>query len=129
MTLGAPPLRGECHDGSMNVSIKRVYEKPDSDDGYRVLVDRLWPRGVAKANAAVDLWLREIGPSDELRKWFGHDPERFAEFATKYHAELDDNPAMQQLRELIASHGTVTLVYSAKDEEHNQAVVLAGYLR
>jgi DNA-3-methyladenine glycosylase len=112
----------------MNVSIKRVYEKPDSDDGYRVLVDRLWPRGVAKANAAVDLWLREIGPSDELRKWFGHDPERFAEFATKYHAELDDNPATQQLRELIASHDTVTLVYSAKDEEHNQAVVLAGYL-
>lgn len=112
----------------MNVSIKRVYETPDSSDGYRVLVDRLWPRGVAKANAAVDLWLREIGPSDDLRKWFGHDPERFAEFATKYRAELNDNPATQQLRALIASHDTVTLVYSAKDEEHNQAVVLAGYL-
>ncbi len=112
----------------MNVSIKRVYEPPESSDGYRVLVDRLWPRGVAKANASVDLWLRDIGPSNELRKWFGHLPERFAEFATKYRAELDDSDAVKELREVIASHDTVTLVYSAKDEEHNQAVVLAGYL-
>jgi uncharacterized protein YeaO (DUF488 family) len=128
MALSTPPIPGECHDGSMSVSIKRVYEHPESGDGYRVLVDRLWPRGVAKANAAVDLWLREIGPSDELRKWFGHVPERFAEFATKYRAELDDNAAVKELREVIASHDTVTLVYSAKDEEHNQAVVLADYL-
>jgi len=112
----------------MSVSIKRVYEHPESSDGYRVLVDRLWPRGIAKANASVDLWLREIGPSNELRKWFGHVPERFAEFAAKYRAELDDNAAVQELRDVVASHDTVTLVYSAKDEEHNQAVVLAGYL-
>ena len=110
------------------MSIKRVYEHPEPNDGYRVLVDRLWPRGVAKANASVDLWLRDVGPSNELRKWFGHVPERFAEFATKYRGELDDNAAVKELREVIASHDTVTLVYSAKDEEHNQAVVLAGYL-
>ena len=112
----------------MTVNIKRVYEHPESSDGYRVLVDRLWPRGVAKESAAVDLWLKEAGPSNELRTWFGHVPERFDEFATKYRAELDSNAAAKELREVVAAHKVVTLVYSAKDEEHNQAVVLASYL-
>ena len=112
----------------MTVNIKRVYEHPESGDGYRVLVDRLWPRGVAKEAAGVDLWLKEVGPSNELRTWFGHDPEKFEEFATRYRAELDENAAAKELREVVSSHPTVTLVYSAKDEEHNQAVVLADYL-
>lgn len=112
----------------MTVRIKRVYEHPDAADGYRVLVDRLWPRGVAKADAAVDQWLKDVGPSDELRTWFGHVPERFAEFATRYRAELDGNPAARELSEIVGSHDVVTLVYSAKDEQHNQAVVLQGYL-
>jgi len=112
----------------MTVNIKRVYEHPESGDGYRVLVDRLWPRGVAKEAAAVDLWLKEVGPSNELRTWFGHDPEKFEEFAKKYRAELDDSAAAKELREVVSAHSTVTLVYSAKDEEHNQAVVLADYL-
>lgn len=112
----------------MTVNIKRVYVHPESSDGYRVLVDRLWPRGVAKETAAVDLWLKEAGPSNELRTWFGHLPERFDEFATKYRAELDSNAAAKELREVVAAHKVVTLVYSAKDEEHNQAVVLASYL-
>jgi DNA-3-methyladenine glycosylase len=112
----------------MSVSIKRVYEDVEEGDEYRVLVDRVWPRGVSKEKAAVDLWLKEVGPSTELRTWFGHVPERFEEFATKYRAELDDNPAAQELRDVVAAHDTVTLVYSAKDEEHNQAVVLADYV-
>lgn len=112
----------------MTVNIKRVYEEAEPSDGYRVLVDRLWPRGVAKEKASVDLWLKEVGPSNELRSWFGHVPERFEEFEKRYRAELDDNTAAKELREVIASHKVVTLVYSAKDEEHNQAVVLAGYL-
>jgi DNA-3-methyladenine glycosylase len=112
----------------MSVSIKRVYEDVEQGDGYRVLVDRVWPRGVSKEKAAVDLWLQEVGPSTELRTWFGHVPERFEEFATKYRAELNDNAAAQELQDVVAAHDIVTLVYSAKDEEHNQAVVLADYL-
>ncbi|WP_349899802.1 DUF488 domain-containing protein [Parafrigoribacterium soli] len=112
----------------MAVKIKRVYEKSAAKDGYRVLVDRVWPRGIAKAAAAVDEWLKEVGPSTELRTWFGHEPSRFEGFAEKYRAELDANPAADQLRAIVSEHPTVTLVYSAKDEEHNQAVVLAEYL-
>lgn len=112
----------------MTVSIKRVYEKPDPADGYRILVDRLWPRGVSKEHAEVDEWLKEVGPSDELRSWFGHLPERFAEFEKRYRAELRTNEAFAVLRDLAKRHRRVTLVYSAKDEEHNQAVVLRGAL-
>lgn len=112
----------------MKVSIKRVYEKPDSADGFRVLVDRLWPRGVSKDHADVDEWLKDVGPSDGLRKWFGHVPERFAEFEERYLVELEGNEAFASLRALVADHEQVTLVYSAKDEEHNQAVVLQGAL-
>lgn len=104
--------------------IKRVYEPADSGDGCRVLVDRLWPRGVAKADAAIELWLKEVGPSTELRQWFGHEPERFDEFSRRYREELKHNPALAELRSLAAEHEVLTLVYSAKDEQHNQAVVL-----
>lgn len=112
----------------MGVTIKRVYEKATKADGYRVLVDRIWPRGIAKADAAVDAWLKDVGPSTELRTWFGHEPSRFEAFAEKYRAELEANPAMDELRAAVAEHPVVTLVYSAKDEQHNQAVVLADYL-
>ena len=112
----------------MTVAIKRVYEDATADDGFRVLVDRLWPRGVSRDNAELDDWLKEIGPSTQLRKWFGHDPERFDGFVTRYRAELDNNPELATLREHIAAHPKVTLLYGAKDAEHNQAVVLRDYL-
>ncbi len=109
------------------IKIKRVYEPPDPSDGRRVLVDRVWPRGVTKEKAHVDEWLKEIGPSTELRKWFGHDPSRWDEFRTRYRAELTQKPELLKLRE-EARGGTLTLVYSARDTEHNQAVVLQELL-
>jgi uncharacterized protein YeaO (DUF488 family) len=108
--------------------IKRIYEPASRDDGQRVLVDRVWPRGVTKEAAALDLWLKEIAPSTALRKWFGHDPARWVEFRRRYGAELDANAAVKQLRELMRK-GRVTLLYSARDAEHNQAVALMDYLR
>ncbi|MDF7664012.1 DUF488 domain-containing protein [Bifidobacterium sp. ESL0763] len=113
----------------MTIALKRVYEAADEADGCRVLVDRLWPRGVSKAKARLDLWLKEIGPSTELRKWFGHDPARFEEFAGRYRKELDANgEAVDRLAALCRERGKVTLLYGAKDPERNQAVVLRGYL-
>ncbi len=112
----------------MTVRIKRVYEEATAQDGYRVLVDRIWPRGISKERAAVDEWVKEAGPSTELRQWFGHVPERYEEFARRYRAELKDTDAAAHLREVVAAHELVTLVYSAKDDEHNQAVVLQGVL-
>jgi uncharacterized protein YeaO (DUF488 family) len=111
----------------MTISIKRAYEPPAKSDGLRVLVDRLWPRGVTKAKAGIDLWLKDLAPSTELRKWFGHDPGKWAEFQERYRAELKDNPALAELR-THAHRGHVTLVYSAKDELHNDAVVLVHVL-
>jgi len=106
------------------VTIKRAYEPPSPHDGTRVLVDRLWPRGVKKANARISQWMKEIAPSNELRKWFGHDPARWEEFRRRYKAELTTKRELVgQLREL-AREGPITLVYSAHDEAHNQAVVL-----
>lgn len=113
----------------MTVNVKRVYESAADSDGHRVLVDRIWPRGVKKADAKIDVWLKEVAPSADLRKWFGHDPERFAEFARKYAAEVGKSPALGELRDLAASHKDVTLVYAAKDEENNQAVVLQRLLK
>jgi uncharacterized protein YeaO (DUF488 family) len=111
-----------------HVKLKRAYEPPDRADGTRVLVDRLWPRGVSKDKAAVDLWLKDLAPSTELRKWFGHDPERWPEFRKRYAAEVRQHPEVyDQLREL-ARQGPVTLVYSAHDEIHNDAVVLRSLL-
>lgn len=112
------------------IRIRRVYEEPSADDGLRVLVDRLWPRGRSKQSARVDVWLKDIAPSKNLRTWFGHIPERFDEFAARYRAELDTNPeAVSRLRGLISDHPCVTLLYGAKDNEHNNAVVLRDYLR
>ena len=107
----------------------RIYDPPSDSDGFRILVDRLWPRGSKKDDAHVDVWLKEVGPSDDLRKWFGHDPEKYAEFARRYRAELAENPAFAELRELVGEHDTVTLLYGASDTEHNQAVVLTEELR
>ncbi|QDZ13464.1 DUF488 domain-containing protein [Humibacter ginsenosidimutans] len=107
----------------MPVAIKRVYEAASDDDGYRVLVDRIWPRGVSKAAAHLDEWDKEVAPSTELREWFGHDPAKFDGFRERYLAELHGNPDIARLRELAESR-TMTLVYSAHDEQHNQAVVL-----
>jgi len=106
------------------VSIKRAYEPPEPGDGTRVLVDRLWPRGVKKVDAGISQWMKDIAPSDELRKWFGHQPERWEEFRRRYRAELaGKSELIAQLRELTR-HGPLTLVYGARDAVHNQAVVL-----
>ncbi len=112
----------------MSFKIKRAYELASRDDGVRVLVDRLWPRGVTKAEASIDQWLKELAPSTALRKWFGHDPSRWEEFKRRYFAELDSHRAeIDDLRKL-ARRRTVTLVFGAKDTEHNQAVALKIYL-
>jgi uncharacterized protein YeaO (DUF488 family) len=105
--------------------LKRVYEEAVPGDGFRVLVDRLWPRGVSKERAQLGLWLKDAAPSPELRKWFGHVPERWPEFEQRYRAEVADNPAVvRTLRDLEREHGTVTLLFGARDEERNEAVVL-----
>ncbi|GAA4191370.1 DUF488 domain-containing protein [Microbacterium oryzae] len=108
--------------------LKRAYDDPAGDDGWRVLVDRLWPRGVSRERAAIDDWAKEVAPSPELRTDWHHDPDRFDEFARRYRAELDDNPAVDALRAGLADHPVVTLVYGARDEQHNHAVVLRDYL-
>lgn len=110
------------------IAIKRVYEPPSPDDGVRVLVDRVWPRGMSKDAAAVDRWMKEIAPTTALRKWFGHAPERWDEFARRYREELAAHAA--ELGELhgLAANGRLTLVYGARDEAHNQAVVLRDVL-
>ncbi|HVB61531.1 MAG TPA: DUF488 domain-containing protein [Ktedonobacteraceae bacterium] len=113
------------------VAIKRVYEQPEADDGKRILVDRLWPRGLSKEKAQLTLWMKEIAPSDELRRWFGHDPEKYAEFRRRYEAELASSAARRdKLAELraLAREGHVTLVFAAHDTEHNNAVVLRDLL-
>jgi uncharacterized protein YeaO (DUF488 family) len=113
----------------LEIAVKRIYDAPAAADGKRVLVDRVWPRGIRKESAHLTLWLKEIAPSTELRKWFGHEPERWAAFRTRYHGELDKNePAVEQLRRLMGD-GRVTLLYGAHDEAHNNAVALADYLR
>ena len=108
----------------MTVEIKRFYEDPSSEDGIRILVDRLWPRGVKKENANVDLWLKDIAPSSKLRKWFGHDAERWPDFKTKYVAELKSKKEALSVIIRAAIDGKVTLLYAARDERHNEAVVL-----
>lgn len=106
---------------------KRVYEPPVPEDGVRVLVDRLWPRGVSKEDARIDWWARELAPSDKLRRWFGHAPPRYREFVERYRAELDSGEAVARLKAL-ATEKTVTLVYSARDERHNNARALVEIL-
>ena len=111
--------------------IKRIYEAIEEQDGYRVLTDRLWPRGIAEAKAAIDLWEKTVAPSTELREWFGHIPERFPEFTERYLQELEDNSDATKFVELCQKQlekSNVTLLYGAKDEVHNQAVVLQNFI-
>ena len=113
------------------IRIKRVYQAIDELDGYRILTDRLWPRGIAKAKAAIDLWEKTVAPSTELREWFGHIPERFPEFTERYLQELEDNSDATKFVELCQKQlekSNVTLLYGAKDEVHNQAVVLQNFI-
>jgi len=116
---------------SMNMfKIKRIYDEYSNDDGIRILVDRLWPRGISKEKAKLNDWFKNVAPSTELRKWFHHEPDKFQEFMLKYRHELDENDPveLQELMELGKDH-VVTLLYSAKDEEHNQAKVLIEYIQ
>ena len=122
----SPATKAESRN--MTIKIKRVYEQPDKDDGVRILVDRLWPRGLTKEKAAVDLWLKEIAPSTELRKWFGHDPEKWTSFRRRYETELRHNGDLLKLLKQKAREGTVTLVYGARDQKHNEALVLKQFL-
>lgn len=111
-----------------NVKLKRAYESPTDSDGKRVLVDRLWPRGVTKTDAAIDYWAKELAPSTELRKWFAHDPSRWEEFGRRYAAEINEHrEEFDRLRDL-ALKGPITLVYAARDETHNDAVILRELL-
>ncbi len=112
----------------MDIRIKRAYESPSNDDGYRILVDRLWPRGISKEKAKVDFWPKELAPSTELRNWYGHDPEKWSEFKSRYFIELDKNPEL--VKELLehVSKGPVTLVYSSKEQQLNNAVALKEYV-
>jgi uncharacterized protein YeaO (DUF488 family) len=107
-----------------NVKLKRAYEPPAATDGTRILIDRLWPRGISKKKAALDQWMKEIAPSTKLRKWFGHDPARWGEFRRRYAAEVHDNAVLLDQLRSFARRGPITLVYSAHDELHNDAVVL-----
>lgn len=112
----------------MKLKMKRVYEKPAKEDGVRILIDRLWPRGISKEGARIDLWLKEVAPSANLRKWFGHDPEKWDEFKERYFRELDRaKEAVETLRGAMHK-GMVTLVFGAKDEKHNNARALMDYL-
>lgn len=114
--------------GGSSIRVKRAYEPPSPEDGTRVLVDRLWPRGLRKADAAIDGWLKEIAPSSELRRWFGHDPSRWEEFRRRYQAELSARPELLDRLRAQAAQGTLTLVYATHDEDHNHAIVLRGVL-
>src|SRR5262245_9583987 len=104
----------------MTVQLKRIYEPAAHTDGMRILVDRLWPRGMKRDDAHIDLWLKEVAPSTSLLKWYGHKPERWEGFRERYRTELSKNPALSELRSLIKTHKRATLLYSARDEEHNQ---------
>ena len=110
------------------IKIKRIYENESDDDGYRILVDRIWPRGVSKERSKIDLWLKEIAPSTSLRKWFSHDPKKWNAFRNKYALELKSSKEVDEVIQLLKRNRVVTLVYSAKDEDHNQAIVLRDFL-
>ena len=112
------------------IKIKRAYQPADEKDGFRILVDRLWPRGVSKVKAKLDLWMKDIAPSNNLRQWFNHDPKRWDEFQSKYNEELKDKKEfLKQIKDLEKDKSIITLVYGAKDEEHNNAVVLRDLLK
>jgi len=110
------------------IQLKRAYEKPSEADGERILVERLWPRGLSKQRAKIGLWLKDVAPSPELRRWFGHDPAKWDEFRRRYEAELKDKDDLIRLLKRKAQKGKVTLIYAARDEEHNSALVLKRFL-
>jgi len=112
----------------MNIKIKRVYEQPDRKDGERILVDRLWPRGLTKEKGHVDLWIKEIAPSTDLRKWFGHDPKKWKNFRRRYETEIRHKEDLIKVLKQKAREGTITLIYGARDEKHNEALVLRQFL-
>ena len=112
----------------MDIQTKRIYEKPANRDGTRILIDRVWPRGVSKGDAKLDEWMKEIAPSTELRKWFDHEEERFDDFSKKYKKELENHSKLVQQLLKKAKDKRLTLLYGAKDEKHNQAIVLKNYL-
>ena len=112
------------------IQVKRIYDQSRRENGYRILVDRLWPRGVSKDKANVDLWLREIAPSDKLRKWFSHDPEKWKEFQSKYKKELEDkSELLLRIKQLEGEKKVITLLFSARDEKHNNAIVINEMLK
>lgn len=112
------------------IKLKRAYETSSKDDGFRILVDRLWPRGVSKEKAKLNLWMKEVAPSNDLRKWFSHDPRKWEEFKSRYIKELNDkNELLDKIKDIEEENKAVTLVYSAKDKEHNNAVVLEDILK
>jgi uncharacterized protein YeaO (DUF488 family) len=116
-------------EAGVEINLKRIYEPFSQGDGFRIFVDRLWPRGLKKSEAGVDLWLRKIAPSTELRKWFNHDPERWEEFTADYNFQLKKNESVcAELKELIKAHKKVWLLYASKDEKHNHALVLKRYM-
>lgn len=112
----------------MAINIKRIYEPAEKSDGYRILVDRLWPRGIKKEEIHINQWMKEIAPSTELRKWIHQDPDKWPQFITKYHAELKGSAALQELLDILHDHKTVTLLYAAKDEQQNHALVLQRFI-
>lgn len=112
------------------IKIKRIYDPSEKEDGYRILIDRLWPRGLTKEKAKIDLWLKEIAPSNDLRKWFAHDPEKWEEFKNKYKEELKTKQELlHKIKQLEKEKKTVTMLYSAKEKEHNNAVALSDFLK
>jgi uncharacterized protein YeaO (DUF488 family) len=112
----------------MKIHIKRIYEPPAASDGTRILVDRLWPRGVARDAARIDAWVKGVAPSDALRRWYAHDPEKWPEFRVRYIAELKHNPAVVELQDIAAKSKTLTLLFAAKDSLRNNATVLQEFL-
>ncbi|MBI4540846.1 MAG: DUF488 family protein [Gemmatimonadetes bacterium] len=110
------------------IRLKRVYERPTQADGFRILVERLWPRGLSKQRVPIDLWLKEVAPSPELRTWYGHDPAKWDEFQGRYRTELQQNPAVARIQQVLREKKVVTFVFAARDEEHNSARVLKGFL-
>ena len=112
----------------MSIKIKRIYEPYSPNDGYRLLIDRLWPRGMKKADAKIDKWLKEIAPSAGLRKWFNHESEKWDEFRRRYHAELNDSAALNEILALLKEHESITFLFASKEEKHNHAVVLKQFV-
>ena len=110
------------------INVKRIYDRWDIKDGLRILVDRLWSRGVRHSTANIDIWMKNVAPTKELRKWYSHDPEKWVEFKERYKKELKDNGAFEKLVKLTTTTETITLIYASKDDSHNNAVVLKGYL-